>query len=288
MPSTILHASRHFTPNTIDAIHDAPPPRPRRRPRRRRLTNASRRASPRRRRHHQSSRAGTSFCMEQNARIHTPYCISIKPYLNTHTHVYISVDRTRGSMDDDPRRVALHTSLNDRLYACSTISIRVIHAYRTHERPNHAHTRGESTRRPVTLARRRLGTTTRATTMGDDGDDDDAPTTWWGRLMPTSEDAVKARHVDRAVACATTTATTRGGGLMLRMRSSVVGRIVMNKDGTARAKTQPADVALDVASGACARERRVEETWRRRDRMWFFLNTPNERERRLIDRSSGL
>lgn len=57
---------------------------------------------------------------------------------------------------------------------------------------------------------------------------------------------------------------------MLRMRSSVVGRIVMNKDGTARAKTQPADVALDVASGACARERRVEETWRRRDRFFFF------------------
>jgi len=106
--------------------------------------------------------------------------------------------------------------------------------------------------------------------MGDDGDDDDAPTTWWGRLMPTSEDAVKARHVDRAVACATTTTATRGGGLMLRMRSSVVGRIVMNKDGTARAKTQPADVALDVASGACARERRVEETWRRRDRFFFF------------------
>jgi hypothetical protein len=119
--------------------------------------------------------------------------------------------------------------------------------------------------------------------MGDD-DDDDAPTTWWGRLMPTSEDAVKARHVDRASACATTTTATRGGGLMLRMRSSVVGRIVMNKDGTARAKTQPADVALDVASGACARVRRVEETWRRRDRMFFFLNTLNER-RKAFDRS---
>ena len=37
---------------------------------------------------------------------------------------------------------------------------------------------------------------------------------------------------------------------MLRMRSSVVGRIVMNKEGTARAKTQPADIALDAASGA--------------------------------------
>ena len=37
--------------------------------------------------------------------------------------------------------------------------------------------------------------------------------------------------------------------MMLRMRSSVVGRIVMNKEGTARAKTQPADIALDAASG---------------------------------------
>lgn len=63
--------------------------------------------------------------------------------------------------------------------------------------------------------------------------------------------------------------------MMLRMRSSVVGRIVMNKDGTARAKTQPADVALDVASGACAREARdVEET--RSRRMFFFFFFEND------------
>ena len=49
---------------------------------------------------------------------------------------------------------------------------------------------------------------------------------------------------------------------MLRMRSSVVGRIVMNKEGTARAKTQPADIALDAASGA--REARRGDA-RRRD-----------------------
>lgn len=107
--------------------------------------------------------------------------------------------------------------------------------------------------------------------MGDADVEEDDPTTWWGRLTPTSEDAVCARHVDRAAACAgdasrpSSSTATRGGGLMLRMRSSVVGRIVMNKDGTARAKTQPADVALDVASGACAREARdVEETRSRR------------------------
>jgi hypothetical protein len=107
--------------------------------------------------------------------------------------------------------------------------------------------------------------------------DEDDPTTWWGRLMPTSEDASRARHVDRAAACAgdasrPSSTATRGGGLMLRMRSSVVGRIVMNKDGTARAKTQPADVALDVASGACAREARdVEETRSRRMIDCFFV-----------------
>ena len=48
---------------------------------------------------------------------------------------------------------------------------------------------------------------------------------------------------------------------MLRMRSSVVGRIVMNKEGTARAKTQPADIALDAASGA-SEARRGEATGR--------------------------
>ena len=87
----------------------------------------------------------------------------------------------------------------------------------------------------------------------------DDPSTWWGRLTPTSEDAIRARHVDRAARArddggrargeSALEAKTRGGGMMLRMRSSVVGRIVMNKEGTARAKTQPADIALDAASG---------------------------------------
>ena len=90
--------------------------------------------------------------------------------------------------------------------------------------------------------------------------------------MPTSEDAIRARHVDRAARArddggrargeSAREAKTRGGGMMLRMRSSVVGRIVMNKEGTARAKTQPADIALDAASGA--REARRGEA-RRRD-----------------------
>ena len=53
---------------------------------------------------------------------------------------------------------------------------------------------------------------------------------------------------------------------MLRMRSSVVGRIVMNKEGTARAKTQPADIALDAASGA--REARRGEATRRDGTGW--------------------
>ena len=82
----------------------------------------------------------------------------------------------------------------------------------------------------------------------------DDPSTWWGRLTPTSEDAIRARHVDRAASArvrgeSAREGKTRGGGMMLRMRSSVVGRIVMNKEGTARAKTQPADIALDAASG---------------------------------------
>ena len=100
---------------------------------------------------------------------------------------------------------------------------------------------------------------------------EDDPSTWWGRLTPTSEDAIRARHVDRAASAlddggrargeGAREAKTRGGGMMLRMRSSVVGRIVMNKEGTARAKTQPADIALDAASGA-REARRGEATGR--------------------------
>ena len=109
----------------------------------------------------------------------------------------------------------------------------------------------------------------------DDGSTDD-PSTWWGRLTPTSEDAIRARHVDRAARArddggrargeSALEAKTRGGGMMLRMRSSVVGRIVMNKEGTARAKTQPADIALDAASGA--REARRGEATRRDGTGW--------------------
>ena len=107
-----------------------------------------------------------------------------------------------------------------------------------------------------------MGDDATATTKTDPRDEttEDDPSTWWGRLTPTSEDAIRARHVDRAARArddggrargeSALEAKTRGGGMMLRMRSSVVGRIVMNKEGTARAKTQPADIALDAASGA--------------------------------------
>jgi hypothetical protein len=102
-------------------------------------------------------------------------------------------------------------------------------------------------------------TATKKTAPRNETTEDDL-STWWGRLTPTSEDAIRARHVDRASSALDDSgrargadareAKTRAGGMMLRMRSSVVGRIVMNKEGTARAKTQPADIALDVASGA--------------------------------------
>ena len=106
-----------------------------------------------------------------------------------------------------------------------------------------------------------MGDDATANTDPRDETTDDDPSTWWGRLTPTSEDAIRARHVDRAASgglddsgrargADAREAKTRAGGMMLRMRSSVVGRIVMNKEGTARAKTQPADIALDAASGA--------------------------------------
>ena len=96
------------------------------------------------------------------------------------------------------------------------------------------------------------------------GDDDDDDRRWYARLVPITDESARVRHVDRAALTKTAdgvarardaaTATARDGALRLRTRSAVLGRIVMNKEGTARAKTQPADLALDVASGARASE----------------------------------
>ena len=94
----------------------------------------------------------------------------------------------------------------------------------------------------------------------DDDDDDDDDRRWWARLVPTCDVSRECAHVDRAALArdAAGNLTTlpndapmRGPEVKLRLKSCVLGRVVMNKDGTARAKSQPADVALDVPSGAC-------------------------------------
>ena len=41
---------------------------------------------------------------------------------------------------------------------------------------------------------------------------DDDPSTWWGRLTPTSEDAIRARHVDRAASALDDGGRARGEG----------------------------------------------------------------------------
>ena len=82
---------------------------------------------------------------------------------------------------------------------------------------------------------------------------------WWARLVPTCDVSRECAHVDRAaltrddagnLVTLANDAPLRGPEIKLRLKSCVLGRVVMNKEGTARAKSQPADVALDVPSGA--------------------------------------
>ena len=46
----------------------------------------------------------------------------------------------------------------------------------------------------------------------------DDPSTWWGRLMPTSEDAIRARHVDRARGARATAERARESALEAKTR----------------------------------------------------------------------
>ena len=113
--------------------------------------------------------------------------------------------------------------------------------------------------------------------MARDDDDDDDDRRWYARLVPIVDESARVKHVDRAALTKTAdgcarardaaTATARDGALRLRTRSAVLGRIVMNKEGTARAKTQPADLALDVASGARASEGEARRREARRGRV---------------------
>lgn len=92
--------------------------------------------------------------------------------------------------------------------------------------------------------------TSSAVEAADGSDDDDGR--WWARLVPASEDAMGATHVDRAEMGATRARAVDGQrrAMKLRLKSTVIGRVVMNREGTARARGQPADLALEVPSGA--------------------------------------
>jgi hypothetical protein len=97
-------------------------------------------------------------------------------------------------------------------------------------------------------------------------------------MMPIAEGSKEAKHVDRAAltrdastgalrTVPTSEAVLREEPPRLRLKSCVFGRLVMNKDGTARAKQQSADVALDVPSGACSD--RINQSFR--SFFFFFL-----------------
>jgi len=135
---------------------------------------------------------------------------------------------------------------------------------------------------PTARPRATSGRTAERDAMARDDDDDDDDRRWYARLVPIVDESARVKHVDRAALTKTAdgcarardaaTATARDGALRLRTRSAVLGRIVMNKEGTARAKTQPADLALDVASGAReARARR--ERGRASDAFEIWIQT---------------
>lgn len=77
----------------------------------------------------------------------------------------------------------------------------------------------------------------------------------WGVLVAKCDKSRSAKHLDRSV--------DRGGDVTaepfreqpdieLRLTKTIVGRMLMNAEGTARAQSQVADILIDMPSGACS------------------------------------
>ena len=80
---------------------------------------------------------------------------------------------------------------------------------------------------------------------------DAAEHTGWGVLVAVGDKSSAAKHLDRSLdkKADVTNATLVGPDLELRLVKTVVGRMLMNAEGTARAITQVADILVDVPSG---------------------------------------
>ena len=80
----------------------------------------------------------------------------------------------------------------------------------------------------------------------------------WGVLVALGNKSQEAKHLNRSLDKKgdVTTAELEGGDISLSLVKTIVGRMLMNAEGTARAANQVADILIDVPSGACERNER--------------------------------
>ena len=76
----------------------------------------------------------------------------------------------------------------------------------------------------------------------------------WGVLVAVGDKAKAAEHFDRSLdrKADVSAAVLTGGDLDLCTTKTIVGRLLMNAEGSARAASQVADILIDVPSGASA------------------------------------
>ena len=73
----------------------------------------------------------------------------------------------------------------------------------------------------------------------------------WGVLVATGDKSKAAMHFDRSLdrKAKGSGATLVGPDVDITTTKTIVGRMLMNAEGTARAATQVADILIDVPSG---------------------------------------
>ena len=77
----------------------------------------------------------------------------------------------------------------------------------------------------------------------------------WGVLVAKCDKSRSAKHLDRSVdrsGDVTAEPFREQPDIELRLTKTIVGRMLMNAEGTARAQSQVADILIDMPSGACS------------------------------------
>ena len=75
----------------------------------------------------------------------------------------------------------------------------------------------------------------------------------WGVLVAQCDKSRSAKHLDRSVdrsGDVTSEPFREQPDIELRLTKTIVGRMLMNAEGTSRAQTQVADILIDMPSGA--------------------------------------